>query len=111
MKTWNQDRTVYIDELFKTEDGAWILNQLMIPGINESSVRVFHAHCPKDKRSRHNRAPGGLDPFRDAAWFLDEEGTCWQCKAPVPDEIQGLFWMLEYGNNNLNKYDLGPHDE
>jgi len=111
MKIWNTDKTACIEELFKTEDGAWVLHQLIMGEIDETSVRVFHAHCDKDRKGYLGRHPFGGDPFRDCAWFLDEKAACWGCEAPVPEEIQGLFWLVEYGNNNLGKYDLYPDDK
>jgi hypothetical protein len=85
-------------ELFTTEDGSWKLVRVDMPLISSQIVKAFHEGC----HGLDGDEPMKMDPFHDSSWFLDEEPICWTCDHPVPQEIQTLFLLHEYGAGTLD---------
>ena len=86
------------DILFTTEDKTWCLCKLIWKtAITPPSLSAVHLAC----RQTHSET---VDVFHESSWFMDEKPACWSCMCPVPDEIQALFQLIEYGNGNLGKY-------
>ncbi len=86
------------DILFTTEDKTWCLCNMFWTHSAPPSLTATHLACKQP-----NAAPVGAS--RDSSWFMDEKPECWSCMCPVPEEIQALFKLIEYGNGNLGKYD------
>ncbi len=105
--------------LFTSEDGAWAITKKTwgthsqgagpMGNYSETSVSACHLVC-KTSEKDDARDGGHTGTLEDASWFIGEEPECWWCYAPVPDEIQTLYTLYEYGKGDLNKYDhdLGP---
>ena len=86
---------------FTTEDGAWSVVERIWHGVQaEPSVSAVHMTCPEWRNEGSQFALA-----HDCAWFLDEELKCWTCGGPIPDEIQTVYRLYEYGHNRLGKYE------
>jgi NAD-dependent dihydropyrimidine dehydrogenase PreA subunit len=90
-----------IKTLFTTEDGLWsVTHEIWNDPGNEDCVSACHINCP------YYGAPGITEDtvHRDASWFIGEDAQCWSCQAPVPDEIQVIYKLYEYGRGALWTY-------
>jgi hypothetical protein len=92
--------TVKTKTLFTTVDDKWSVIHETWDLTAEGSVCAFHVGCPdyEDVMGRVQQRT------RDASWFIGEDPQCWSCKGHVPDEIQTIYKLYEYGRDELHKY-------
>ena len=75
--------------LFKIND--WTICKLPDDHIiRDLALFVHHAVCP-------NTRVRDEDAKNEISWLRGELPLCWTCNTPIPDEIQALMHLHEWG--------------
>lgn len=61
---------------------GWELRKCNDKDLKTVNMTGHHLNCPNSSTV-------------DISWFSVELPICWNCKAPVPDEIQALMFMYD----------------